>query len=369
MSDNIVPFPGNCQTTAMGIMPHVNIEYALKLALSMDIPFWPQLPNISFYEDMYVQASEGFPGIQTDLENKKLLFDRSEFDKDLIEYSEKMADLHNFELSRDYSAVFHKFLEKDLVNYSAIRGQCIGPVSFGFRVTDNENKPIIYDDVVRPLMFDFLQKKINAQRRQLQEKNTNAFVWLDEPGLGWIFSGLSGYGDMQAKREYKDFLDGLEGIKALHLCANVNLPYLLSMGIELLSFDAYQIDVMPKGYADAVAGFIKNNGLICWGIIPTDSVSLGTENVDTLFARLLGYWEIVSQNSGISVREIAQQALLAPARCCLKNIGKVGAKDDPANLAVSGNGASSEERVVEKAFDYLKYLSEKFKEKFNLCAV
>ncbi len=47
-----------CQTTAMGIMPHTDVKRALSLALSLDIPFCPQLPNISFYEDMYVQTSQ-----------------------------------------------------------------------------------------------------------------------------------------------------------------------------------------------------------------------------------------------------------------------------------------------------------------------
>jgi hypothetical protein len=366
MSDSNTTFPGNCQTTAMGIMPHTNIEQALKLALSLDIPFWPQLPNVSFYEDMYVQASEGFPGIKIDLENKKLLFDRVKFDEDLIEYSDKMSDLQNFELSRSYSAVFHRFLQKDLSGYAAIRGQCIGPVSFGFRVTDAENKPIIYDDGVRPLMFDFLQKKVNAQRQRLVEKNARAFVWLDEPGLGWVFSGLSGYGDIQAKREYKDFLEGLEGRKALHLCANVNLPYLLSMGTGLLSFDAYQIEIMPKGYATAVANFIAEGGLICWGIVPTDSKSLSEESPENLSRLLTGYWEVVAQNSQVSVEQIARQSLIAPARCCLKNIGKVGARDDSIICNISGNGATSEEQVVVKAFGYLKEIAAQLKNKFNL---
>jgi len=32
---------GNCQTTAMGIMPHTDVDRALDLALSLDIPFGP----------------------------------------------------------------------------------------------------------------------------------------------------------------------------------------------------------------------------------------------------------------------------------------------------------------------------------------
>jgi hypothetical protein len=39
------------------------VERALRAALSLDVPFWPQRPHYSFYEDMYVQASEHFPGI------------------------------------------------------------------------------------------------------------------------------------------------------------------------------------------------------------------------------------------------------------------------------------------------------------------
>jgi len=54
---------GNCQTTAMGIMPHTDVDRALELALSLDIPFWPQLPKVNFFEDMYAQVSQHFPGI------------------------------------------------------------------------------------------------------------------------------------------------------------------------------------------------------------------------------------------------------------------------------------------------------------------
>lgn len=366
MSANLISFLANCQTTAMGIMPHTDVVRALKLSLSLDIPFWPQLPNTSFYEDMYVQASEGFPGITVDLANKKLHFDRAKFDENLGNYSTMMSDMHNFELNPEYSAVFHRFLQEDLAHYTAIRGQCIGPVSFGFRVTDTDNKPIIYDDNVRSLMFDFLQRKINVQSHQLRGKNANAFVWMDEPGLGWVFSGLSGYSDVQAKREYKDFLEGLEGIKSLHLCANVNLPYLLSMDIDLLSFDAYQIEVMPKGYAEAVAAFIQKGGVISWGIVPTDSTSLDQETPESLSDLLTGYWNVVMRNTGLSEKEIARQALIAPARCCLKNIGKVGAQDDSSAGKISGNGATSEEQVVEKAFGYLKKLSGILRDEFSL---
>lgn len=40
--------PGNLLTTAMAVMPHTNVTRALELALSQDVPFWPQMPNYSY---------------------------------------------------------------------------------------------------------------------------------------------------------------------------------------------------------------------------------------------------------------------------------------------------------------------------------
>ena len=359
-------FKANCQTTAMGIMPHADIDKALELSLSLDIPFWPQLPHVSYYEDMYVQASECFPGIIVDVENQRISFDSTRFAEELDEYSQKMADTATFTLIEEYSAVYHRFLVKDLANYPAIRGQLIGPVSFGFKVFDENNVPIIYNDSVRTLLFDFLSRKINAQYAELKERNENAFVWLDEPGLGWVFSGLSGYDDMIAKRDYKDFLGSLSGPGALHLCANVNLPYLLSLGTALLSFDAYQLEILPKGYTSAVAGFLKNGGIISWGIVPTDSLSLAVETSESLARRLLDYWGVVAANTDVAINQVAEQALIAPARCCLKNIGHVGAVNEQDSTRAGNHALHPEEQVVETAFTCLKTISRILREEYHL---
>lgn len=352
----------------MGILPHRDINRALKLVLSLDIPFWPQLPRVSFYEDMYVQFSQHFPGIKVDAENQKLFFDSSRFREELVTYSQKMVDPQTFVLSDQYSVVYRRFLEENLNDYVAIRGQLIGPVSFGFRVMDETNRPIIYDDEVRTILFDFIQRKINAQYRQLKGRNRNAFVWLDEPGLGWVFSGLSGYSDILAKEDYRTFFGGLEGIKALHLCANVNLPYLLKMGTELLSFDAYQIELMPKGYTRSIAEFLDSGGVLSWGIVPTDSDNLSIQTPRSLTELLLAYWKVISENTGLTLKKIAGQALIAPARCCLKNTGSVGANDDAkrSKVEVAMSDYSIEEQLVEKAFTYLKQISEDLRSQFDL---
>ena len=102
--------PGSLLTTAMAVMPHRDVDRAIEAALSMDIPFWPQLPHVSYYEDMYVQASEHFPGILLDIENRTLRFS---IDKFINEFEEAMAHFDEpgyFEISETYSAVYKRFL-------------------------------------------------------------------------------------------------------------------------------------------------------------------------------------------------------------------------------------------------------------------
>lgn len=359
----MIGFEARCGTTAMGIMPHRNVERALELALSLDIPFWPQLPKVSLYEDMYVQASQNFPGIAIDFDKGRLSFNTARFEQELDGYFGKMDVPETFALTAGYSAVFHKFLSKDLRGYKAIRGQNIGPVSFGFKVLDENLKPVIYNDEARTILFDFIQKKANIQYTELKERNANVFVWLDEPGLGYVFSGLSGYNDQQAKEDYHNFVAGLEGPKGLHLCAEVNLPYLLELGVEILSFDAYQIGFMPKEYAGSVTEFIKKGGIISWGIVPTESTALATQTPRTLATTLSAYWDVVSQNTGLSLSQIAMQALVAPARCCLSDIGQSSAADKKAGEC---QVSSSEEKIVEKAFAYLPDLSQILRDKYGV---
>jgi hypothetical protein len=80
-----MPLPGNLLTTAMAVMPHTDASQALEAAMSLDIPFWPQLPRLNYYEDMYVQASEHFPGIILDLDKQKLSFSIEPFEKESMD--------------------------------------------------------------------------------------------------------------------------------------------------------------------------------------------------------------------------------------------------------------------------------------------
>ncbi len=355
-----------CRTTAMGIMPHTDIEDALRIALTLDIPYWPQLPKINFYQDMFAQTSQNFPGIAVDVENRRLSFSTARFQLELPDYFRKMEQAETFDLSQGYSDVYERFLHSKLQDYYAIRGQIAGPISLGFSVLDEDQKPIIYNDEVKALLFDFIQRKLNTQYYKLRERNQNAFVWVDEPGLNFVFSGMYGYTDYQAKDDYLRFWQGIEGPRGLHLCPNVNLPFLLQLGANILSFDAYQLEFMPEEYARAAAEFIRKGGIVSWGIVPTAIRVLERETPETLVKRLTSYWNAISRISHLPQKQIAEQALLAPAKCSIKEMEQSGNNGNTLLKEPNTQQPSIEVKTVNQAFSYLTEISRILKDIYGI---
>lgn len=337
---------GNCQTTAMGILPHKDISEAMKIAFSVDIPFWPQLPHVDFYEDMYVQVTENFPGITVDDVNNRINFDTARFYEELPAYAENYDNDDFYRIAGRYSAVYHTFLnDHRLPNYPVIRGQSIGPVSFGLKIADENKKPIIYNDDVRGFLYEFLAKKINVQRREMAAINPNAFVWIDEPGLSFIFGSFTGYPAEVALKDYREFLAQQEGPKGVHLCGNPDWSFLLGLDLDILSIDTLSNGPIFIKYIEEIKRFLDRGGIISWGIVPTLSEEFDQESVATLIGKLEEMWDYLDAH-GIPKTKVLSQAWLAPARCCLVN--------------VDGN------ETVEKAFEFLNEVSRQIKSKYKL---
>jgi hypothetical protein len=337
--------PGNLLTTAMGVMPHRDVDRAIDLALSMDIPFWPQLPHVSYYEDMYVQASEHFPGIVLDMEKRTLRFS---MDKFINEFEETMAHFDEpgyFDISGTYSAVYQRFLKLDLSDRPAIRGQLEGPISFGFNVKDQDDRPILFDDTVRPFMLEFMARRVNTQLANLKKLNPNAFMFVDEPGLQFLFSALTGYSDQAARVDMEYFFSLIEKPRGVHLCGNPDWDFLLGLDLDILSLDVYTNGDIFSSYANGIKKFLERGGILSWGIVPTNFEPFEKENIDSLEILLENIWSRL-QDNGIDREFLLSRSQISPATCCLVN--------------------PDGDKTVELAFRIVKRLSERLREKNGL---
>ena len=340
-----MPIPGNLLTTAMAVMPHTDPEKAQELALSLDIPYWPQLPLLNYYEDMYVQASEHFPGIILDVHNRTLGFSMDRFMDELDQAMAHLEDPEYFDISPDYSAVYHHFLDLDLGSYPAIRGQLEGPISFGFNVADENDRPILFDDTVRPFLLEFMAKRINIQLHKLKAKNENAFMFVDEPGLQFIFSALSGYNDVQARQDLEYFFSLINRPRGIHLCGNPDWDFLLNLDLDILSLDTFSNGERFVGYTSGIKRFLDRGGVIVWGVVPTNFEPFAQESLDSLSSLLENLWAKLG-DKGFDRDFLLSRSLLSPATCCLVNPDKT--------------------RTVEEAFTVIRSLSGRLREKYGL---
>ena len=340
-----MPIPGKLLTTAMAVMPQTDVHQALNLALSLDVPFWPQLPNFSYYEDMYVQAAEHFPGIILDIEQRTLRFS---MDKFIGEYEETMIRLDDpgyLDISETYSVVYHQFLLQDLFDRPAIRGQLEGPISFGFNVLDQDDRPILFDDNIRPFLMEFMAKRVNIQLGRLKKRNPNAFMFIDEPGLQFIFSAMSGYGEQKAKSDLDTFFSMVDGPRGIHLCGNPDWDFLLNLDMDILSLDIYTNAEIFSSCAQSIKRFLNRGGILVWGIVPTGFEIFAKESLGFLIMKLEGIWQHLAKQ-GLDIDQIIDRSMLSPATCCLINPDKG--------------------QTVEKAFAMINQLSQMLREKYKI---
>jgi hypothetical protein len=194
-----------------------------------------------------------------DIEKRTLRFSMDKFTEELEETLLRFDDPAFFDISATYSDVYHRFMALDMADRPAIRGQLEGPISFGFYVPDQDRRPILFDDTVREFMVDFMVRRLNVQLARLKQLNPNAFLFVDEPGLQFVFSAMSGYSDLNAKGTLNKFLAQVDRPRGIHLCGNPDWDFLLDLDLDVLSLDVYTNAEIFSCYAASIKRFLEGN--------------------------------------------------------------------------------------------------------------
>ena len=168
-------------------------------------------------------------------------------------------------------------------------------------------------------------------------------MFIDEPGLQFLFSAMSGYGDIKAKSDMDLFFSQINRPRGIHLCGNPDWDFLLGLDLDILSLDIYTNAGIFSSYAPSIQRFLDRGGVIVWGIVPTGSETFEKENIPSLIYRVEETWNILAKK-GIDRSQLLEKSLLSPATCCLVNPDR--------------------EKTVEKAFETIKLLSGELREKY-----
>lgn len=275
------------------------------------LPAWPQLPKRSPKENMYLQFSEGFPGLM--IEGDKPRVKRTtDFDTELERLLTTAEDeIDAYHISADCAAGLHA-LPTFLSHPETMKGQITGPVSFGLCITDINGRGIVYDETLAEAAARLLRLKAKWQENFLRRITRTTIIFVDEPyftSLGTAFVALS---NERVARLLEEVLGGLSGVKGIHCCGSTDWSLLLSAPIDVLSFDAYNYADSLACYPANVKAFLEKGGNIAWGIVPNDEDALADESLSSLYDR---FGEVIAPftRDGISFRQITAQSLLTPS--------------------------------------------------------
>ncbi|MEW6162523.1 MAG: hypothetical protein AB1606_04325 [Nitrospirota bacterium] len=287
-------------TTGIGSLPHTDAEEACRLVLeTFDIPFWPQLPQVSFHESMIPQFSEGMPSLKIDEQRESMWVEKGSGD-DLRGFYETYSEDWKAAISEGNAKGLYTFIGL-LKNkkFKALKGQITGPLTFTLGLKDSVGRPVYFDEELREISLILLKAKIRWQIEMLRPYAENIILFIDEPILSALGStSYLGVEPEEAKRllrETSDTIKHVGGISGTHCCDKADWSMVIKSGTDIISFDAYgyidTISIYPAEFTE----FLKGGGYLAWGIVPTTEL-IREENTDSIKRRFYEGLERLSKS-------------------------------------------------------------------------
>ena len=302
-------------TTGIGSLPHLDPEEACRLVLeTFDIPFWPQLPKLSFLEWMIPQYSEGMPFIDVDTAGETISVRKDESD-DLQRFYESCKDDCRIAISEDYAQGLHAFLKMIRGRqFESVKGQITGPLTFTLGLKDTGGRLLYFDEELREISSMLLQAKVRWQLDQLRPCAKNVLLFIDEPILSAIGnSTYLGVSREEALRLLTNTVGAIKkagGIPCIHCCGNADWPLVIESGVQMVNFDAYAYMENLAMYHGRIKEFLEEGGYLAWGIVPTTDLIAG-ETPESILDKFNGGLEILSKN--IPEELVLSRTLLTPS--------------------------------------------------------
>ena len=326
------------EITGIGSLPHEAEKEACDTIFSnfRRIPFWPQLVNKSFLEDMMPQFSERMPGIEVNLEKKKVFINRNrDIKKEIAELEEHYTskDLEYFSFSEDYASGFYEYmyrlknLDETMIDY--LKGQITGPVSFAFTVSDEDGIPLYFDKELCEAAVKTLSLRARWQAARLKNIFKDVIIFIDEPSLAFFKQSAP-----NSKIKKEDLASYINRIAAaihteacfvgLHCCADADWDFALSTDIDILNIDAYNYGESFVKSHEKISKFLERDGIIAWGIVSTAPDAL-KEDIGDSVEKLEKYIKLLSEKK-IGRQKIINSSLITPS-CGCGTLSKQDAED------------------------------------------
>jgi hypothetical protein len=309
--------------TGIGSLPFTSVAAGIRsiAELSPEIPFWPQLPQISRREGAIGQGL----GILGDLIEAR--GDGYGYHVRAGRIDSVLEILHRStgELTPANAAgfgVFEEALSSGLFTSAiAVKGQIEGPITLSAYLF-HQGRPFLSDPALFAAIAFHVSQIICWQIDRLKSAGLPVLLFVDEPAL-CLEASASGVSEEQRLSALAVTLNDARvrgAFAGLHCCAARPFQRMCRAKPDILSFDAHE--GLELFFADPDArSFVHRGGIVAYGMVPTLS-SLTTLDATSIFVR----WLKAASLAG-DPRELARNAIIT-ATCGLGLL-------DPSSAAAS----------------------------------
>lgn len=358
--------------TAIGSLPFKD-ENAVVRAVDFifenfsQIPFWPQLPHFSRYEDMVIQFSQNLAGLEfcddkycfdTETEEFGTAIEELYLDYETIlsgsTLKENAEILDKYGLYEPYCASIYEFLKtlKDSVKIETpkfIKGSVTGPFTVSTTFVDKTGKCAFYDEMLRDVIVKTLTLKALWQIKEFNcaLPDSKPIIFMDEPSISQL--GSSAFLTVDESKvaemlsEISNAIRQFGGLSGVHCCGKTDWKIPIDGDVDILNFDAYSFTQSVSTQSEKIKSFLNKGGILAFGIVPTldkDALNILDENIlEEKFEKSLKFLT----DKGISKEQILRQSFITPSCGC----------------------GSLNDLEAAKALEFTKKLSTKLRDKYK----
>jgi hypothetical protein len=282
------PFAPAGVVTGIGSLPLTSIPSAIRSVaeFSPDVPFWPQLPQLSVWESAIGQGLGCLANlIEPREEGYGYQVKAGRLDA-VVEALHGSSGALTSQNAAGFGA-FENALSSGLFKSAvAVKGQIEGPITLSAYLF-HQGRPFLSDTALFDAIAFHVSQMISWQVERLKITGLPVLLFVDEPAL--CLEGLAHA--VSEEQRLSALAATLENARVhgayagLHCCAARPFERMYRAKPDILSFDAHQgLDLF---FADWHAlDFVQQGGTVAYGLVPTRT-GLDAADAATIFIRWL----------------------------------------------------------------------------------
>jgi hypothetical protein len=284
--------------TMMASVPFRDIQLMTRLILD----HCPEAPRLPIMTRSFRWMYEGLPCLHIDREKKQIyMVPPEERESEVLEFYDRVEaeDLDFFITSQETAPFYYQIVE-ELQKAAGpemkwIGVQFPGPFILGDTFRQTNGMPVSQHDTLLDIVIKCVAMKTRWLENMLKQAFPNARVIVDHPEPTLVgFTSSQGYGSRERVINcMNEAFIGVQGLRWVHCCSNIDWSLLTQADIDVINFDAYEHADKVALYGAEIQHFLEKGGTLGWGIVPVREDIIVNEDSNSLSDRLLKGFDLM----------------------------------------------------------------------------